>query len=340
MKFSTIALSVAAVLVSVSSRPLLRRDVDASLVPSFGVTAGIHDPNSASCLGIDGANGQPILIPCQCPPALDTFLDSLNANVAAGFAVHNPSVAVAFPQDSSTASQLTRLEACLVTLQNLNGTGQGCPASSTTWVALQKQIAAGGSSSAPASSVAAAPSAPVASTAAGSCPVISTVTVASATVAASASTAAAVSTQAVIASSVVSSAAPASTSAVTPSNVTIDESLVPQFGVTAGQNPSGTGNCDGIDGANGQPILIPCACPPDRTSFTDEMSANVNAGFVINNPTVKLTFPLDNSTSSQLARLNAAAVTLQNLNGPGQGCPVASTTFSAQQKAIEAAASS
>jgi len=312
MKFTTIAISAAVVLVSVSSRPLMRRDVDPNLVPQFGVTPGIHDTASASCLGIDGSNGQPILIPCQCPPDRDTFIDSLNANVAAGFVVHNPSVAVTFPQDNSTASQLARIDACLVTLQNLNGTGQGCPASSTTWIALQKSISEEGSSS----------PAPVASTAA--------------------ATSAAVSTQAAVATSVAASSAPAAsaTGAVTPSNVTLDESLVPQFGVQAGVNPSGTGNCDGIDGANGQPILIPCACPPDRTSFIDEMSANVAAGFVINNPTVKLTFPLDNSTSSQLARLNAAAVTLQNLNGPGQGCPVSSTTFSAQQKAIEAAASS
>ena len=66
------------------------------------------------------------------------------------------------------------------------------------------------------------------------------------------------------------------------------------------------------------------------------LNKNVAAGFVTTNPTVKLTFPTDNSTVSQLARLNAAAVTLQNLEGPGVGCPISSTTFSAQQKAIEA----
>jgi hypothetical protein len=57
---------------------------------------------------------------------------------------------------------------------------------------------------------------------------------------------------------------------------------------------------------------------------------------VTTNPTVKLSFPTDNTTASQSARLNAAAVTLQNLEGPGVGCPIASTTFSAQQKAINA----
>jgi hypothetical protein len=33
--------------------------------------------------------------------------------------------------------------------------------------------------------------------------------------------------------------------------------------------------------------------------------------------------------------MQAALVTLQNLNGPGVGCPAASTTFLAQQKAIQ-----
>jgi len=57
---------------------------------------------------------------------------------------------------------------------------------------------------------------------------------------------------------------------------------------------------------------------------------------VTTNPTVKVSFPTDNSTASQSARLNAAAVTLQNLEGAGVGCPIASTTFTAQQKAINA----
>ena len=72
------------------------------------------------------------------------------------------------------------------------------------------------------------------------------------------------------------------------------------------------------------------------TTFLQVLNKNVAAGFVTTNPTVKLTFPTDSSTSSQLARLNAAAVTLQNLEGPGIGCPISSTTFSAQHKAIAA----
>jgi hypothetical protein len=52
--------------------------------------------------------------------------------VAAGHAVNNPSVAVTFPTDDSNASKAARNQASLVTLQNLNGPGVGCPAASTT----------------------------------------------------------------------------------------------------------------------------------------------------------------------------------------------------------------
>jgi hypothetical protein len=47
----------------------------------------------------------------------------------------------------------------------------------------------------------------------------------------------------------------------------VDASLVPEFGVQAGTNPDGTGNCDGITNAQGQVVKIPCSCPPDRDSF-------------------------------------------------------------------------
>ena len=63
---------------------------------------------------------------------------------------------------------------------------------------------------------------------------------------------------------------------------------------------------------------------------------DVLAQHAVNNPSVKVSFPLDNSKASQLARLTAASVTLQNLFGPGKGCPVVSTTFQAQAAAINA----
>ncbi|CCM03946.1 uncharacterized protein FIBRA_06099 [Fibroporia radiculosa] len=333
-------LFVAAVFLSASSRPLLKRSVNPNLVPQFGVTAGIKANGSASCEGIDGTNKQPILIPCQCPPNRDSFIEALNANVAASYVINNPSVAVSFPQDNSTASQLARLNACLVTLQNLNGSGIGCPASSTTWLALEHSIRDGGSSSSTLEATTTLiPTASIVSSAALTSGVAAS---ASSKTTTSASSPAVVSNPCGLASGAISTASavsPSPTSAVATSNVTIDPSLVPEFGIQAGINPSGTGNCDGINGTNGQPILIPCACPPNRDIFINEMSANVAAGFVLNNPSVKLTFPLDNSTTSQLARLNAAAVTLQNLNGTGVGCPVASTTFATQEAVIKAESS-
>ena len=66
------------------------------------------------------------------------------------------------------------------------------------------------------------------------------------------------------------------------------------------------------------------------------MIANVQAGKAVNNPTVSVSFPTGDSKADKSARLNAAATTLQNLNGPGKGCPVVSTTFPLQQKAIDA----
>ena len=48
----------------------------------------------------------------------------------------------------------------------------------------------------------------------------------------------------------------------------VDPGLIPQFGVTPGVNPTGPGgSCQGVLGPNGQPILIPCHCPPDRGLF-------------------------------------------------------------------------
>ena len=55
----------------------------------------------------------------------------------------------------------------------------------------------------------------------------------------------------------------------------------------------------------------------------------------MNNPGIALSFPTGNDKASKLARMNAAIVTLQNLRGPGAGCPAASTTFVAQLKAIQ-----
>lgn len=81
----------------------------------------------------------------------------------------------------------------------------------------------------------------------------------------------------------------------------VNPALVPQFGVNAGTNPTGTGDCDGING-----VKIPCSCPPSRDSFIavsilllllsllsnsafyQSLSANVAAGHDIHNPGVSV----------------------------------------------------
>jgi len=131
----TALLSVAILAVSVTSAPL-KRDVDPALIPDFGHAAGVNPTGTGDCDGaVDGANGQPIKVPCSCPPDRDSFILQLNANVAAGHAINNPAVPVNFPSGDDNASKAARIQATLITLQNLNGPGVGCPASSTTLIA-------------------------------------------------------------------------------------------------------------------------------------------------------------------------------------------------------------
>ncbi|TRM56943.1 hypothetical protein BD626DRAFT_635277 [Schizophyllum amplum] len=300
-----LTLTLFAAVLSATARPV-RRAVDPALVPDFGVKANVNPTGTGDCDGIAGADGTPVKIPCQCPPDRDSFIQSLDANVAAGKVVNNPSVAVTFPEDNSTESQIARIQASLVTLQNLEGPGKGCPAASTTLLAQQKALGAGGS----------ADTGAVAAVAPGS----------------SAATSAA-------ATSAAATSAATSTASGSSTSTTVDPALVPEFGLEAGLNPTGTGDCDGITGADGTPVKIPCQCPPDRDSFIQSLEANVAAGKVVNNPSVAVTFPEDNSTESQIARIQASLVTLQNLEGPGKGCPAASTTLLAQQKALAAGGS-
>jgi hypothetical protein len=65
-------------------------------------------------------------------PAECVIIQALSQNVAAGRAVNNPSVNVRFPTGDSDADKRERIQASLVTLQNLQGPGIGCPAASTT----------------------------------------------------------------------------------------------------------------------------------------------------------------------------------------------------------------
>jgi len=288
-----------------------------ALTPQFGATAGADPVGNGNCNGpVDGSDGEPIQVPCDCPPDRDLFIQDMAANIAAGHAVNNTGVAITFPTDDSVASQLTRLNAAAVTLQNLRGVGVGCPVSSTTFSAQQQALEDGTAPPAtaappPASSSAAPP--PPSSPAA---PPASTVSSASA--------------PAPTASS------PAEGGGADGLTFAQIDALTPQFGFQSDVNPTGSGDCDGaVDNASGQPIKIPCSCPPDRTLFINDMAANIAAGHAVNNTGVAFSFPTDNSEASQLARITAASITLQNLNGPGVGCPVVSTTFSAQAQAIQ-----
>jgi len=65
-----------------------------------------------------------------------------------------------------------------------------------------------------------------------------------------------------------------------------------------------------------------------------ELEANVAAGQAVRNPSVKITFPLGTSPEDQSARITASLITLQNLKGPGVGCPAVSTTLLQQRKAL------
>ncbi|EJD51010.1 hypothetical protein AURDEDRAFT_112062 [Auricularia subglabra TFB-10046 SS5] len=112
--------------------------------------------------------------------------------------------------------------------------------------------------------------------------------------------------------------------------------LAPELGHQAGINPTGTGDCDGaVLRDDGTPIPIPCSCPPAQDVYINALRANVQAGFAINQPAVAVQFPTDDSTQSEITRITAALITLQNLNGSGVGCPAASTTLLARQKALQ-----
>jgi len=220
-------------------------------------------------------------------------------------ATNNPSVKVSFPTSNSNQDQSIRLNAAGITLQNLNGPGKGCPVASTTIQSQQKALDAGtdvpASSNPPAQSQPASPA-----------------------------------------------PAPAPAPSPAPSNpgqgntggsldaATI-RSLAPALGFNSGVNPTGTGDCDGaVNGADGKPIKVPCSCPPPQDVYLDSLVKNVQAGMAVNNPSVKVGFPTDNSNQSQSARITAALITLQNLNGAGKGCPASSTTLVARQKALSA----
>lgn len=294
MKFATfVSLAAAFIAASVMSAPV-KRDVPVDLIPEFGVQTGVNPDGTGNCDGIPNDQGVPAKIPCACPGDRNDFIQQLNANVNAGFAIHNPSVKLSFPTDSSAASAHARINAASITLQNLRGPGVGCPIVSTTFHAQDVAIDSGAAPAAPAPAAPApAPAAP----------------------------------------------APANNAAAAPGAPSAAQisQLAPDLGFQAGVNPTGTGDCDGaVKGANGQPIKVPCACPPSRDVFIAALTRDAQAGFAVNNPSVKVNFGTGNTKNDLISRIQTSLVTLQNLNGPGKGCPAVSTTLSAQLAAAQA----
>lgn len=115
--------------------------IDASLVPDFGVKTNTNPgaKQAGSCDGFAVASNAVTLIPCSCPPSRATFLAALQKNVAAGQTQGTPVKFSTDTADRSAATNRLRATAMLVTLQNLNGAGVGCPAASAPNFAVQQK---------------------------------------------------------------------------------------------------------------------------------------------------------------------------------------------------------
>jgi hypothetical protein len=113
--------------------------VDPILVPAFGIVPGI--PSTTQLGSCQGANG--IDIPCPCPPDRDAFIQRLEQFNAVGRAFDVPLNFSTDLSDMTLATQLGRVDACIITLQNFDNTvpGAGCPAASApNFIALQGAI--------------------------------------------------------------------------------------------------------------------------------------------------------------------------------------------------------
>jgi len=362
MKLSVFLGAAAALCGAVSAVPFVTRqslptpDQIASLAVSLGALPDTNPNPFGDCDGPRQPNGQIPKVPCDCPPAQDAYIKALTANVLAGHAVNNTGVKVTFPTGDSVQDKHGRITAGTITLQNLKAAGVGCPNVATTFAQQSINLDTcgdffcGGSSS---SSSPAATSTPAPAPATNQAPA----NVAPANVAGESTTTVTVRTtvtstvtvtsdatptaQALVASpppasssSSSSSAAPPASSGSTVLTRDIVNQLAPQLGSVQNNNPNKFGDCDGPRQPDGSIPKVPCDCPPNRDEFVNQLLANALAGHAINNPTVGVTFPTGNSKADQHARITASTITLQNLNGPGKGCPNVSTTLAAQSAAI------
>ncbi|KAJ0122685.1 hypothetical protein J7T55_003201 [Diaporthe amygdali] len=116
-------------------------NINPNLVPDFGVAQNVNANarQQGSCDGFNAASNSVVNIPCSCPPSRASFLAALSKNVAAGSVQGEK---VQFNNDASDQSAATnkqRATTMLVTLQNLNGAGVGCPAvSAPNFAVMQK----------------------------------------------------------------------------------------------------------------------------------------------------------------------------------------------------------
>lgn len=116
-------------------------NINTSLVPDFGVAqiANANARQQGSCDGFNAASNAVVNIPCSCPPSRATFLAALDKNVAAGSVQGEKVQFNNDAGDQSAATNKQRATAMLVTLQNLNGAGVGCPAASAPNFAVMQK---------------------------------------------------------------------------------------------------------------------------------------------------------------------------------------------------------
>ncbi|KAJ0107436.1 hypothetical protein N8I77_002315 [Diaporthe amygdali] len=111
-------------------------------------------------------------------------------------------------------------------------------------------------------------------------------------------------------------------------------SLIPEFGVQAGVNPTGTGNCDGFNAIANKVVPIQCdKCPPPRDDFVNKLASDLTAGNVFGSPVTFNTDPSVQDEQTNKDRATACLITLQSFYGQkGVGCPaVAAPNFAKQQ---------
>ncbi|KAF7331908.1 hypothetical protein MKEN_00071100 [Mycena kentingensis (nom. inval.)] len=252
--------------VSIVAVPV-RRAVNPNLVVRFGIEPNTNPTGTGDCDGVKG-----IKIPCSCPPAFDEYVAALSQNVDAGHDVYNPGVPAPFPTDTSLSSQITRLQTQLSTLQNLHGPGVGCPAAATTWSFQLADLIAANSQPATAQDAPTSAAAPPTDMIPN--PSLAAQNSSSPTVPAPSPTDAAPPGHVVTPAA--ATVAPSSNN-----STLVPAELVVPFGVQRNTNPTGTGDCDGLNG-----IKIPCSCPPTEQEYLTSLSMNVANGHDVNNPTV------------------------------------------------------